>query len=325
MKKLWHSVAAFLAAFGALLGASPATGAQWPERPVTLVVAYPPGGSVDLIGRILSDELSKKFDASFVVANRPGAAGLIGTQYVAGQPADGYTFLVSATGHVMAPAIQPDVRYDPLKSFEPIALLGSMPNFLLVTPGLAPANMAEFMEWAKSQESINYASSGVGGANHLSGEFFRHATGLPMVHTPYKGAAPALADVMAGHVPVAVLDAASASSVVKEGKVRALAVTTAKRSPAHPDVPPIADYGVPGFDFSNWVAMHAPAGTSEQIVKRMNEAVLEILASPDVKARIEGVGMDVGTLDEKAFRAFIESETAKWADAVRETGIKISN
>lgn len=302
-----------------------ATASTWPARPVTIVVSFVPGGATDLVGRLLADGLSKTFGQPFIVANRPGAAGQVGTEFVATQPADGHTLLISATGHVMAPSIQASVNYKPLGSFEPISLLITMPNLLVINPALPPKTLADFLTWGKSQTSIPYGSAGTGGSTHLSGEFFRHVSGLPMSHVAYKGNGPSMADVMAGHIPAAFVDTVSIGEFVSSGRLRAIAATSAQRSKLYAEVPTMAEGGFKDYDLSNWVGLYAPAGTPADIVRKLNAEVNRIMTSPDILARMEKLGADSSNnLDPQQFRQFVEAEVAKWGQTIRVTGVKVN-
>ncbi len=311
-----------------VLGASAATAAtaDWPTKPVTIVVSFVPGGATDLVGRVLAEGLGKTFGQPFVVANRPGAGGQVGTEYVATQPADGYTLLISATGHVMAPTLQRNVQYKPVDSFEPISLLITMPNLLVVNPALPPTDLKQFLDWGKSQQGIPYGSAGTGGATHLSGELFRHRTGLPLSHVPYKGNGPSMVDVMAGHIPAAFVDTVSVGDLVHTGKVRAVAVTSAQRSKLYPDVATVAESGYPDYDLQNWVGLYAPAGTPADVVKRLNAAVNAVMGSPETVARMEKLGADsTNGLTPEQFRQFVLDEVGKWRDTVKVTGVTVEN
>ncbi len=298
----------------------------WPSKPVTIVVSFVPGGATDLVGRIIAAELQKSLKQNFVVMNKPGAAGQVGTEFVARQPADGYTLLISATGHVMAPSTQAEVHYRPVDDFEPVSLLIVMPNLLLVTPSLPPKTLAEFVTWGKAQSNIPYGSAGAGGSTHLSGELLRQDTGLPLSHVPYKGNGPSMTDAMAGTIPVAISDTVSASSLVRAGKLRALAVTSRARSPLYPDTPAISELGYDDYDLNNWVGLYAPAGTPADVVALLNREVTRIMNSPDVLARMTDLGADsTNNMNPAQFRQFVGDEVEKWRKTVALTGVKVSN
>lgn len=305
-------------------GISPAEAETYPGRPVTIVVAFAPGGMTDIVGRLVAAELSETFKQSFVVENRPGAAGQIATEYVARKPADGYTLLLSATGHVIGPAVQKSVRYRPVLDFEPIALIAKAPNMLVVNPSIPVHTVPEFVKWAKEQGSVPYGSAGAGGSTHLAGELFRHMSGAPLVHVPYKGASPSTQAVVAGQIPVVFQDSMSVSAFVAAGKLRPIAVTSAERSKLFPDVPTIAEAGYKNFDAYTWLGLYAPAGTPQAIVMRLNAEVNRIMASPDMVAKLKRQQAEAaGGLNPAEFRKYVEAEVAKWQSTVKLTGVHI--
>lgn len=305
-------------------GAAMAQPDIWPSKPVTIVVAFAPGGMTDIVGRLLASELSQSYKQSFVVENKPGAAGQIATEYVARKPNDGYTLLLSATGHVIGPAIQKNVRYRPVKDFEPIALVAKAPNLLVVNPSVPAKTLPEFVKWAKAQGSVPYGSAGVGGSTHLAGELFRHMAGVPLVHVPYKGASPSTNDVVAGQIPVVFQDSMSVSAFIAAGKLRPIAVTSAERSKLFPDVPTIAEGGYKNFDVYTWLGLYAPAGTSPDVVARLNEDVNRIMSSPDMVAKLARQNAEAaGNLSPVEFRKYVEAEVEKWQRTVKVTGVQI--
>ncbi|GMG94261.1 tripartite tricarboxylate transporter substrate binding protein [Cupriavidus metallidurans] len=303
---------------------APAHADTWPTKPVTIVVAFAPGGMTDIVGRMLAAELSQTFKQSFVVENRPGAAGQLATEYVARKPNDGYTLLLSATGHVIGPAVQKTVRYRPVLDFEPIALIAKAPNMLVVNPSVPAHTVPEFVAWAKAQGSVPYGSAGVGGSTHLAGELFRHMTGAPLVHVPYKGASPSTSDAVAGQIPVVFQDSMSVSAFIAVGKLRPIAVTSLERSKLFPDVPTIAEAGYKNFDAYTWLGLYAPAGTPAAIVTRLNTEVNRIMSSPDMVAKLRKQNAEAaGNLNPVEFRKYVETEVAKWQNMVKITGVQI--
>lgn len=296
----------------------------WPGKPVTIVVAFAPGGMTDIVGRLLAAALTESLKQSFVVENRPGAAGQLATEYVARKPNDGYTLLLSATGHVIGPAVQHSVRYRPVKDFEPIALIAKAPNMLVVNPSVPVHTVPEFVKWAKAQGSVPYGSAGVGGSTHLAGELFRHMTGAPLVHVPYKGASPSTSDAVAGQIPVVFQDSMSVSAFIAAGKLRPIAVTSVERSKLFPDVPTIAEAGYRNFDAYTWLGLYAPAGTPAAIVTRLNTEVNRIMSSPDMVAKLRKQNAEAaGNLNSAEFRQYVENEVAKWQNTVKLTGVHI--
>jgi len=314
-------VASALLASGS--GAAQAGEAKYPGKPVNIVVSFAPGGATDLIGRIIAMKLSERLGQSFVVINKPGAAGQLGTEYVAAQKGDGYTLLVSATGHVMAPSLQAaNIHYDPVKSFEPIALLMTMPN-VLVTQGSGPyKNFQDFLPWAKGQVSVPFGSPGAGGSNHISGEVARQLTGIAFTHVPYKGNGPSMSDVIAGHITAAFVDTVSLGDMVKSGKLNAIAVTSKERSKLYNQVPTFEELGYKGMDLNNWVGLYAPAGTPKSIVSQLNQQVMEIINEPEIRQRLESLGADVPAhMNADAFRTFVGDEVTKWRQVIKQTGV----
>ncbi|MDS1139205.1 tripartite tricarboxylate transporter substrate binding protein [Pusillimonas sp. SM2304] len=314
-------------ALGALLAFGFSAGvahAAYPERPVTVVVAFAPGGMTDTVTRLLTGELSKKLGQTFVVENKPGAAGQVGTEYVARQKNDGYTLLVSATGHVIGPAVNPKVRYDPVKDFEPLGILARSPNLVLVNPEVPAKTIPEFLAWAKAQPSVPYSSAGFGGSTHLGGEWLKLITGIPLEHIPYKGAAPGTQAVIAGEVPVAIQDATSAASFIRSGHVRAIGLASAAPSKQFPDLQNFSDAGAPGLDVYTWLGFYAPAGTDSAIVQKLNQATSEIMNSPEMVERLAQSNSDVpGPMTPEQVREFVANEAAKWHKVVKDANIQV--
>lgn len=297
--------------------------APWPQRPVTLVVAFAPGGMTDIVSRGLAKELSQEFNQAFVIENKAGAAGQVGTEYVARRPNDGYTLLVGATGYVIAPVLQKKINYDPLKDFEPVAILAKAPNLLVVHPGVPAHDLPAFLRWARSQPSVPYATAGAGGSTHLAGELLRQDAGLPLTHVPYKGAAPGTSDTVAGQVPMAFQDSMSVSAFVAAGKLRPLAVTSAERSKLFPGLPTLKESGFEDFDVYTWIGLYAPAGTPPEIVARLNDATNRIMNSPGMTERLEAQHSEPGgSLSVAETRSYVEREVAKWRQLVQRTGVK---
>lgn len=304
--------------------AAGAAHAEYPERPVTVVVSFAPGGMTDIVTRLLSAELGKRLGQTFVVENRPGAAGQVGTELVARQKNDGYTLLVSATGHVIGPAVNDKVRYDPVKDFAPIAILARAPNLVVVNPELAVKTIPEFLAWGKSQPGIPYGSAGFGGSTHLGGEWLKQITGIPMEHVPYKGASPATNAAVAGEIKVAVQDSMSVAPFLKSGQLRAIGVASAQRSKLFPDLPTFAEFGVKGLDVYTWLGFYAPAGTDPAIVAKLNAATNEIMNSPDMVQRLAAQNSEpLGPMTPQQVLTFVADEAAKWRHVVQTTGVKV--
>lgn len=295
----------------------------YPQRPVTVVVAFAPGGMTDIVSRSLAKELGEVLGQPFVIENRAGAAGQVATEYVARRPADGYTLLVSATGHVIAPVLQKKVNYEPVKDFEPLAILAKAPNLLVVNPAVPVHTVPEFMRWAKAQPSVPFASAGAGGSTHLGGELLKHLGGLPLTHVPYRGAAPATAATVAGEVPMAFQDSMSVSAFVSSGRLRPIAITSAERSSVFPDLPTLRESGYKDFDVYTWLGLYAPAGTPAPIVAKLNQAVNRIMNSPGMAERLRAQFSEpVGVLGVTETRQYVVREVAKWRKLVEVTGVK---
>lgn len=300
-----------------------AQGAAWPQKAVTVVVAFAPGGMTDIVTRSLANELTQEFKQPFVVENRAGAAGQVGTEYVAKRPNDGYTLLVAATGYVIGPVTLKKINYDPLKDFEPIGILAKAPNMLVVNPGVPVNTVPEFLKWAKAQPSVPYATAGAGGSTHLAGELLRHEGGIKMTHVPYRGAAPATNDVVAGQVQVAIQDSMSVSAFIASGRLRPIAVTSAERSKVFPDLPTLKESGFKDFDVYTWLGLYAPTGTSPEIVTRLNQAVNRIMNSPEMTERLKAQYSEPGgVLTVPETRKYVERELVKWRELVKVTGVK---
>jgi tripartite-type tricarboxylate transporter receptor subunit TctC len=303
--------------------ALPASAQTWPSKAMRIVVPYPPGGANDIVARALQPALSASLGQPIVIDNRGGGATQVGTDTVAKSAPDGTTFLLTNIALGANPSLFARLPYDTSKDLAPISLISTVPLVLVVHPSLDAHTAAEFVKLAKAKPgSINYASAGNGSANHLSMEMFRAATGIDVVHVPYKGFGPAMTDLLSGQVASAFASTLASLPHVKAGKLRALGVSTAKRSAAAPDVPTIAESGVPGFDVSEWQMLLAPAATAPAIVERMQREVANALQVPEVKARLTELGASpVGSTSADA-GAFLSKELARWADVAKRAGIK---
>ncbi|CAB3872452.1 MULTISPECIES: tripartite tricarboxylate transporter substrate binding protein [Achromobacter] len=296
--------------------------AEYPDRSVSMVVAFAPGGITDTLARLVASELGKATKQTFVVENRAGAGGQIGTEYMMRQKADGYSLLVAASGYAMAPA-QKKVAYDPIKDFEPVALLGIAPNLLVVQPGVPVSTLQEFVAWARKEGNVPYATAGTGGANHLAGELFKAASKTPLVHIPYKGAAPAAQDLIAGNVPTGFIDAMTIGPFLKSGQAKPIATTGASRSALYPDLPTIAESGYPGYDVSVWMGVFAPAGTPAPVVEKLNAAIRDALATDAVRTRLQASGIDTRIdMSAREFKQYVHDDVERWKSAVAVTGLK---
>jgi len=295
----------------------------YPNKPLRLVVPYPPGGPTDVLARIVAAKLPEFLGQQVVLDNKPGASGMIGAEQVARAAPDGYTLLSNASIHVINPGLFPKAGFDAISDFVPITQLASVPLILVVNNELPVRSVKELIAYAKEHPGkLNFGSSGNAAAPHLAGESFKIATGVSMQHVPYKGSAPALTDLIGGQVQLMFDSMPSAMPHVKAGKIRPLAVTTAKRAAAVPDLPTIAEAGVPGYDISTWYGVWAPRGTPLEIVDRVYVEIAKVLNLPDTRERYAALGAEpVGSTPDE-FAAYCKSELTKWAKIVRESGAK---
>ena len=309
----------------ALLGTDPASGQQaWPSKPIHFIVPYAAGGFADIRARKIGVELAKALGQPIVIENRAGAGGVLGTDVVAKAAPDGYTLgMGNLPPLAVNVSLMKKLPYDAQKDLAPVILIETSPLILTAGPALPAKNVQELIALAKEKPGqLAFASSGIGGAHHLSGEMLRHATGIDIIHVAYKGGAPAAADLLAGHVPMMFEMGYAALPSIKAGKIRALAVTSTKRLSVLPEVPTMAEAGVPGFESYNWQGVIVPAGTSREIVERLNRELNVILAQPLTRELIASTGSEVGGGTPEAFGAFIRSETEKWARVVKQAGIR---
>jgi len=306
------------------LTAVAARGDTFPSRPIRIVVPFAAGGATDLIARVVGQKLTESMGQAVVVENRPGASGMIGADLVAKAPPDGYTLLMASTAEIaINPSLYSKMSYDPQKDLAPITLAGVTPLILVVNPASPLHSVADIVKKAKAHPgTISFASAGNGSVQHLSGELVKVLTSTDMVHVPYKGAAPALTDVLSGQVTMFFSGMPPAMPHVKSGKLRALAVTTPKRSPAAPDVPTMAEAGVQGFDISNWFGLLAPAGTPPGILDKLHDEAVKALMQPTVKERLAEQGAEVVADSREHFGAFIKAEADKYAKLIKVSGAK---
>jgi len=317
------SVARALFSIACVVLASNGNAAAFPERPVRFVVASSPGGALDVLARLTGPKLTEKWGQPVVVDNRAGAGGVIGTEIVANANPDGYTILVIAQGFTANPYLYKKLPYRTPQDFSPITILATGPNVLVVHPSVKASSVKELVALARAQPGkLNYATSGVGAASHLSIEMFKRMSGVDMVHIPYKGAGAATAAVVGGQVQLLFTSTGAAIPHIRTGRLRALGVTTAKRSAVLPDVPTIAETGFPGFRVDGWYALLAPGSTPKPVVDRIYADVAAVLKMPDVAKRIESFGLEPNGLPPQEFSAYIRAELAKWGKVIREAGIK---
>jgi tripartite-type tricarboxylate transporter receptor subunit TctC len=308
----------------ALAAASGPSFAQYPVKPVRIIVPYPPGGTTDILARLVATRLTDKLGQTFIVENRPGAAGAIGSQAVAKSAPDGYTLVMgTVSSHGINSALYKSLPYDPVKDFAPVTNVASTPNVITVNPELPVRNLGELLKLAKEKPGkLNFGSTSQGGSPHMSAELLKMMTGADLVHVPYKGAGPMLADLIGGQVQIGFDNLPSSMSHIRSGKVRALAVTTPARWPGAPEIPTVAESGVAGYEVSGWFGLLAPAGTPKAVVDTLYKALSEILKQPDVQKQMLELGAAPVGNPPDAFGRQIAGEVEKWKKVVAATGVK---
>jgi tripartite-type tricarboxylate transporter receptor subunit TctC len=308
-----------------VLCAGVATAADYPARPVNLIVAFTPGGPSDVLARIIGRQLEKILGQTFVIDNRPGGAGNIAAETVAHAAPDGYTLLMGNNGLLATnQSLFKKLNFDGERDFAPISLIGSQPNILVVNPKLGINSMADLIAYAKANPGkLNYANSGFGAAAHLSAELFKSEAKVDIVSVSYKGAAPALQDLIAGHVQVMFATSASVVGFLKAGTLRPLAVTTLKRFSLMPELPTVAELGLPGFDATTWHGLVAPAGTPRDVIETLNRATVQALKDADTLRQLHDLGVEVNSSTPAEFAAYIKREIPKWAAVVKATGAQV--
>jgi len=302
-----------------------ATSAQpYPNKPVRMVVGFPPGGGTDILARLVAQKLSETWGQQVVVENRPGASATIAANVVAKAPPDGYTLSMGQlTPNAIAPALMADLPYDPTRDFVPIVLVGTSPNVLVVNPSLPAKNLQELVAHAKARPGkVTYASSGPGSLQHIAGELFSNMAGVEIVHVPYKGSGQAIVDLMSGQVDLNFDSMPAVLQQVKAGKLRAIAVTSAKRSSGLPEIPTVAESGYADYDLTTWWGLFAPAGTPPAIVARIHDDTLAVLQNAEVKERFAGVSVDAGGGSAREFADLVARDIAKYRTLVRSLNIK---
>ncbi|TMH35302.1 MAG: tripartite tricarboxylate transporter substrate binding protein [Betaproteobacteria bacterium] len=314
--------AAVLIALALLLGGPHALAQNWPAKTVRIIVPFAPGGTADTLGRLVAQRLAESFKENFVVENRAGAGGVIGSELVAKAAPDAYMLVVSGVAtHCIAPALSKNFPFDPLRDFTHIALFGGPPGVLVVNPALPTQDLAQFIAYARKEPGkLAYGSPGNGTQGHLIAEQLKQIAGIEMTHVPYKGASLAVADLIAGHVPVTSTTLTTAATQIKAGRARALAVSSAKRVPEFPEVPTFGELGYPELTASIWFSLSGPAGIAPEIVSRLNTEVRRALQASDVRERLRPEGIEPGDLDPRQFAAFVAAELKRWAPIVRASG-----
>jgi tripartite-type tricarboxylate transporter receptor subunit TctC len=318
-----------LAAAAAWALASATAGAAWaqetyPSKPIRVVVPYTPGGVSDTVTRLVMQGLGERLKTSMVVDNQPGANGQIGSSLVARSAPNGYTLLVVVAAHAINPSLYPKMTYSPLQDLRGVSEIGAIPMLMVSSAQLPPKDMKEFVAWAKANPNgATFASSGAGSGAHLTGELFAQTTGVPMMHVPYKGIAPALPDLFAGQIAFIFDSVQTMMPQVKAGKLRALAITGAQRWPAAPEVPTMAELGYPGMTGGSWIGLLAPAKTPQDVVDKLSAEMQKVLDTPEVHGRLIEYGIDPVGGTPAQFDAFIQSEARRWADVVKKANIRL--
>jgi tripartite-type tricarboxylate transporter receptor subunit TctC len=310
----------------AVLFAVPALAAaqSWPSKPVRLVVPFPAGGGTDAFARPLAAQLSQQLGQQFIIDNRGGAGGTIGADNVAKSAPDGYTFLVGAVHHAIAVSVYAKLPYDLERDLAPVTLVSIVPNVVVVNPVVPVLTLKQLVDFAKANPGrLNYGSAGNGTSHHLAGELFKKLTGTEINHIPYKGAGPAMQDLVGGQVQLMFDGMGSSAPQIRANRIRPLAVATATRSPAFPTVPTAAEAGVPGYEVTTWYALWAPAGTPPEIVNRLQQEVAKAMAAPPIRDTWAAQGAELGGNTPAAFGAFLKSEIAKWAEVAKASGARI--
>ena len=299
--------------------------AEFPERPIRIIVPYPPGGTSDLLARAVAPRLGERLKQTVVIENRAGAGGVIGSQVVAKSPADGYTLLLGTIAtHGILPVLQKPAPYDAVKDFAPVTLVASTPNVLVANPSAPVRNLAELLALARAKPgSVNFGSTSLGGSPHMSGELLKTMAQVDIVHVPYKGGGPMLIDLMGGQIPVGFDNLPSSINHIRAGKIRALAVTTAKRWPGAPEIPTMAEAGVPGYESSAWFGLLAPANTPKPVVELLQRHVAAILRQPEVEKMLLEQGAEAVGNTPDDFARLIAAELQKWTKVVAATGVKL--
>ena len=324
LRRLWRTGLASIALALPLLATPAAQADDYPARPVRVIVPFSPGGAVDGPMRLLADGLSKRLGQAVVVENKPGAGATIGTELVAKSPPDGYTLLLASQTNAISATLYAHLSYDPIADFEPIALIGREPGVVVVHPSLPVRTLQELIAYAKAHPGeLDYASSGNGSGQHLFAALLCSMTGMKMNHVPYRGSGQATADLIGGQVKVAIPGTAGMVGHIRSGKLRALAVTGAKRSPQLPDVPTVAEAGVPGYEAYVWMGLLAPRGTPPAIIEQLHRELVGVLATDEVKRYMDSAGIEIVGSTPAQFGAFFRAERSLWAKVIKETGATI--
>lgn len=299
------------------------TNASWPDKPIKIIVGYSAGGATDILTRLVAVKMGNTLGQSVIVENKPGANSNVGAEIVVRSPADGYTLYAFSIANTINMSLYPKLGYDALKDLEPIGMIAKIPNILVVNPNLPIKTVADYVRYAKeSKDGVTFASSGSGSSIHLSGEMFKMQSKIQMLHIPYKGSAPAVTDLLGGQVDSMFDNAPSAMPHIQSGKLRAVGITSAQRSPLLPEVPTLAESGYPNFDVQSWFALAAPAGTPKPIIEKLNAALNKALTAPDVRQRLQELGATPEPGSPEKMRDFATAEVKRWREVVKASGAK---
>jgi tripartite-type tricarboxylate transporter receptor subunit TctC len=305
-----------------LLAPTVARAQDWPTRPVTIIVPFAAGGTTDIVGRIVAQSLSDHIGQPVIIENVGGAGGTLGAADAAKSAPDGYTVFLATVAHTMAPGIYKELSYNFENDFDPITIAASVPNILIVNPSVPARSVTELITYIKANPGkVSYGSAGVGSTEHMSGALFRSLTGTDIVHVPYRGGAPMLADLVAGHIQMSIETSGAATPLIKNDSVRALAVSPAKRSSLFPDLPTLAESGLPGYDVITWYGFLVPKGTPASVRSKLYSELVAVLKTPEIVDRLRGFGAEPGGEPSEQFSAFIHAETVKWTKLAKEAGI----
>jgi tripartite-type tricarboxylate transporter receptor subunit TctC len=307
---------------GSLAASGLAQAQEWPTKPVTLIVPFAPGGTTDIVGRIIAQQLSVRLGQNFIVENIGGAGGTLGATNAARAAPDGYTIFMATVAHTMAPGIYKKLAYNFEMDFEPITIVATVPNILIVNPAVPAKTVAELIAYLKANPGkVSYGSAGIGSTEHMSAALFKALAGVDIVHVPYRGGSPMLADLVAGNIQMSIETSGAATPFIQAGSVRALAVSPAKRTALFPDLPTLAESGLKDYDVSTWYGFLVPKGTPEAIRQKLYATVAGILKDPDIVKKLNGFGAEPGGQTPGQFAAFIEAETEKWVGLAKQSGI----
>jgi tripartite-type tricarboxylate transporter receptor subunit TctC len=320
VRHVWRIAAVLVALMGPIAGAAAET---YPSRPIRMVVPFPPGGPTDILARLLGGKLTEAWGQPVVVDNRPGAAGIIGTEIVVKAPPDGYTLVLSIAADAISSALYPKMPYDVLHDLRPVCLVSISPFVLVVHPSLNVRSLGQLIELARARPGqIGFASGGVGVPSHMAGELLKWRAGIELLHVPYKGQGPAMADVLAGHVPLMFVNPMNGLPYIRDGQLHAIAVSTPERIAAAPEIPTLAESGLPGFDVSIWFAVQAPAATPDDIVRRLADELRRILEQPDVRASQAAQGAESVFEGPDAVTARLRADIVKWTEVIKAANIR---